>query len=112
MNIVCTISRDNVNANPAAFVAKATFPERFYVFPGLDHSAYFSDEKIATPSLAEQVDRLIALGDDGIKMIETKRQPANCLTSPLTASILKISSLTWKRQAFQCYGMSLTPKNL
>lgn len=72
MNIVCTISPRQINANPPAFAAKRHFPERFYVFAGLDHSAYFSGGKIAAPSLAEQVDRLIALGADGIKMLEAK----------------------------------------
>lgn len=72
MSIVCCTSRDAVNANPSAFAAKAAHPERFYVFAGLDHSAYFSGGKVQAPALAEQVDRLIALGADGIKMIENK----------------------------------------
>jgi predicted TIM-barrel fold metal-dependent hydrolase len=72
MNIVCVFGRDNVNANPPAFAAKAEYPDRFYVFAGLDHSAYFSSGAIRTPSLAEQVDRLIALGADGVKMLENK----------------------------------------
>ena len=37
-NIVCTNGPDSVNANPAAFVAKAEHPKRFYVFAGLNHA--------------------------------------------------------------------------
>jgi len=83
MNIVCVFGRENVNANPAAFVAKAEYPDRFYVFGGLDHSAHFSSGKIAAPSLAEQVDRLIALGADGIKMLENKPTHRKLLDIPV-----------------------------
>lgn len=83
MNIVCTMNRDNVNANPPAFVAKAEFPERFYVFAGLDHSACLSGGKVTGPSLAEQVDRLRALGADGIKMIENKPTSRKVLDIPV-----------------------------
>lgn len=83
MNIVCTMGRDSVNANPAAFVAKAEFPERFYVFAGLDHSTCFSDGRVQAPSLAEQVDRLRALGADGIKMIENKPTSRKMLDIPV-----------------------------
>jgi len=83
MNIVCTMGRDSVNANPAAFVAKAEFPERFYVFAGLDHSSYFSGGSVQAPSLPEQVDRLQALGADGIKMIENKPTSRKVLDIPV-----------------------------
>lgn len=72
IGIVCTTNPERVNANPAALVCKARHPERVYALCGLDHSERFSDGKTTTPSLAEQVDRLIAMGADGIKMIEGK----------------------------------------
>ncbi len=72
MNIVCIYSREVINHNPSGFAAKVEYPGNFYVFGGLDHSAYWSDGKIETPSLVEQVDRLLAIGCDGIKMLENK----------------------------------------
>lgn len=83
MNIVCVFSREDVNANPAALVAKAEYPDRFYVFAGLDHSSCFSDGVISTPSLVEQVDRLIAIGADGIKMLENKPTHRKLLDIPV-----------------------------
>ncbi|MBI3946397.1 MAG: amidohydrolase family protein [Armatimonadetes bacterium] len=83
MNIVCTTGGQRVNANPAALVTKAEFPERFYVFAGLDHSAHFSKGKLSPPSLPEQIDRLMALGADGIKMIEAKPTSRKSLPIPL-----------------------------
>jgi len=72
MNIVCIYGREVINHNPPAFATKAEYPDRFYVFGGLDHAAYWSDGRIETPSLVEQVDRLLAIGCDGIKMLENK----------------------------------------
>ncbi len=71
MTILATPSREHVNTNHLAFLAKARRPKRFGVFAGLDHSALWSAGKIATPSPAEQVDRLADLGADGIKMLES-----------------------------------------
>lgn len=84
-NIACTIGRTDVNANPAAFAAKAENPNRFYVFAGLDHSEYFSGAKLRTPSLAEQVESLMAIGADGIKMIEGKPTARKALDIPLNS---------------------------
>jgi len=72
MNLVCIFSRDGVNDNHAAFVAKAEYPDRFFVFGGLDHSSHFAPERVRAPSLVEQLDRLIAIGCDGVKMLENK----------------------------------------
>ena len=83
MNIVCTISREDVNANPAAFVAKAEFPERFFLFAGLDHSSFLVPDKVEPLPLSKQVDRLMAIGVDGIKMIEGKPTTRKWLDIPL-----------------------------
>ncbi len=72
LGIVCTINRENVNANPPALSCKGRHGGRVYAFCGLDHSSRFSGGELETPSLAEQVERLIGLGADGIKMIEGK----------------------------------------
>lgn len=81
LGIVCTINRETVNASPPALACKARNPERVYAFCGLDHSNRFSDAE--TPSLAEQVDRLIELGADGIKMIEGKPTTRKYLDVPV-----------------------------
>ena len=83
MNIVCLFSREGVNNNPPAFAAKNRHPESFYFFGGLDHSAHFSGGKIKTPSLPEQVDRLMAIGADGIKMLENKPTHRRILDIPV-----------------------------
>lgn len=83
MNLVCEVRSETVNDNPAGFAAKAEFAERFYVFGGLDHSSYFTDGRVRTPSLAEQVDRLIAIGADGVKLIETKPGGRKSLAEPV-----------------------------
>ena len=83
MNIVCLFSREGVNNNASAFAAKARYPESFCFFGGLDHSEYFSGGKIKTPSLAEQVDRLMAIGADGIKMLENKPTHRRILDIPV-----------------------------
>lgn len=72
INILSLLCRRTVNGNPAALAVKAANPDACYVFAALDHAAAFSDGRIQTPSLAEQVDRLRALGADGIKMLENK----------------------------------------
>ncbi len=83
INVVCTIDRRRVNANPAALLCKARHPERVYAFCGLDHSSRLSGGELMTPSLAEQVDRLIALGADGMKMIEGKPTTRKFLDVPV-----------------------------
>ena len=70
--IVCTTSPEQVNANPPALVCKARNPKRVWALCGLDHSKHMSRGVLDTPTLAEQVDRLIEIGADGINMIEGK----------------------------------------
>ena len=61
------------NANPEGLYAKAQHPDRIYRFPGLDYSAIARDvDHRLTCSLAEQVDRIAAMGCDGIKMLNGK----------------------------------------
>lgn len=72
MGVVCVFDRSIVNANPAAFVAKAEHPGRFFVFGGLDHTQFWAGGRVKTPPLPEQVDLLRAIGCDGIKMLENK----------------------------------------
>ncbi len=62
-----------VNANPEGLYAKARHPEKIYLFAGLDYSAIAKDvDHRWTYSLARQIDRLAAMGCDGIKMLNGK----------------------------------------
>jgi predicted TIM-barrel fold metal-dependent hydrolase len=72
-NIVAALDPYAANHNPAGLYAKAQEPERIYLFGGLDHfSTDQDDTEAAASDLAAQVDRLQAMGCDGIKMIEGK----------------------------------------
>lgn len=83
MNIACVPHQDLVNTNPAALVAKAQHPELFYVFAGLDHAGRFSGGRVQSPGLAEQAERLAALGADGLKLLEAKPTVRKWLGEPL-----------------------------
>ncbi|MHC4715657.1 MAG: amidohydrolase family protein [Planctomycetota bacterium] len=83
INLVCVAFRDVVNLNHNAYVAKAACPGAYSIFPGLDHTDWWSEGEVAAPSLAEQVDRLRAVGADGIKMLESIPQVHRELFEPL-----------------------------
>lgn len=72
MCIACIFDRDRANYNTEAFVAKAVYPDAYYVFGSMDHSAHFMPGRLSPPPLTEQIDRLIAIGVDGVKMLENK----------------------------------------
>ena len=63
---------------------KARYPQRFFVFAGLNHAQRLSGERVRTPSLAEQVESFVALGCDGIKMIEDKPTSRKRMDVPVT----------------------------
>lgn len=83
MSVASVMDRRTVNDNPALWAAKAAYPDRFYVFAGLDHSQLWSAGALATPSLAEQVDRAIGIGADGLKLIESKPTHRGMVDVPL-----------------------------
>jgi len=72
-NLVSTPHPQFVNLNPQALHFKVHHPDRVYLFGSLDYSRFLgaADPALTIP-LAEQVDRLMALGCDGIKMVEGK----------------------------------------
>ena len=63
---------------------KARYPGVFYVFAGLNHATRLSDGRVLAPSLVEQVEAFVAMGCDGIKMIESKPDSRRGLSVPLT----------------------------
>ncbi|MBI9044176.1 MAG: amidohydrolase family protein [Anaerolineaceae bacterium] len=72
LNIVCTPHMERLSLVPDAIHLKAHFPNRIYVFGGLDISVFFRAPLQAGQMLADYVDLLMAMGCDGIKMIEGK----------------------------------------
>ncbi len=72
MCIVSVIGRDDINDNPALYAAKAVFPNSTYIFPALNHAASFSNGKVTPAPLERQIDELVEVGADGLKMIESK----------------------------------------
>lgn len=67
-----------------ALYMKARYPERFFVFAGLNHAMRLSEGRVSTPSLAEQVRSFAAMGCDGIKMIEGKPTSRQRMNVPVT----------------------------
>lgn len=72
INVLSIYDRAKVNQNPECMYMKAKHPESFYAFGGLDYSAIFSGLRSAEPSLCKQVDVMIDIGLDGVKMVEGK----------------------------------------
>ena len=69
---------------PQSLYMKARYPERFYVFAGLNHAERLSEGRVVTPSLADQVDGFMAVGCEGIKMIEGKPTSRQRMDVPVT----------------------------
>jgi hypothetical protein len=69
---------------PGSLYMKAHYPRWFYVFAGLNHAEVQSGGRVQTPGLAEQVDDFLAMGCDGIKMIEGKPTSRQRLDIPVT----------------------------
>jgi len=65
-------------------VMKARYPDRFFVFAGLDHAAQLSGGQVRTPTVAEQVAEFAEVGCDGIKMIEGKPTSRQKMDIPVT----------------------------
>lgn len=70
--VVCTPDEKRLSMVPDAMHLKGRFPERVYVFGGLDISPLFMTPDIAGEAFAHYVDVLNEMGADGIKMIEGK----------------------------------------
>jgi predicted TIM-barrel fold metal-dependent hydrolase len=82
MNIVCTPHELRLSLIPDALHLKAHYPEKVFVFGGLDVSVYFREAQRVGLAFAEYVDVLTAIGCDGIKMIEGKPQFRKMLPIP------------------------------
>jgi hypothetical protein len=82
LNIVCTPHQQRLSLVPDALHLKANYPERVFVFGGLDISSYFRDRQHVGNLFADYIDLLFAAGCDGIKMIEGKPDMRKMLPVP------------------------------
>lgn len=98
-NIVCTPDQSRLSLVPDALHLKAHYPERVYIFGGLDISALYSRPDRAGEFFAQYVDKLLAMGCDGIKMLEGKPQLRKMLPIPDFDS--EIYDLYWSKLAEQ-----------
>ena len=73
-NIVCTPHQQRLSLVPDALHLKANYPDKVYVFGGLDISTLFVEPDRAGKIFADYAEKLMGLGCDGIKMIEGKPQ--------------------------------------
>jgi hypothetical protein len=80
--VVCTPHQSRLSLVPDALHLKAHFPDRVYVFGGMDISALFIVPEQAGSIFADYVDTLRALGCDGVKMIEGKPSMRKMLPIP------------------------------
>lgn len=87
-NIVCTPHPTRLSLVPDALHLKAHYPRRVYVFGGLDISAFFTAGDKAGQVFAEYVDTLLAMGCDGVKMIEGKPDMRKMLNVPAFDGLL------------------------
>jgi len=81
-NVVCTPHPTRLSLVPDALHLKAHYPERVFVFGGLDISALVIDPGNAGAFFAHYVDTLLEMGCDGIKMIEGKPDMRKLLNVP------------------------------
>ena len=87
-NAVVTLDPHSANGNSQGIYLKARFPERAYLFGGLDHLSTMGQRvEVVAANLANQVDRLRSVGCDGIKMIETKPTVYKRLPIPLDGPV-------------------------
>ncbi len=82
LNIVCTPDRARLSLVPDALHLKAHYPQRVFVFGGLDISSYFRAPERVGIMFAETLGFLAAAGCDGIKMIEGKPDMRKMLPIP------------------------------
>lgn len=71
-NLVLVPSKTRLTAVPDALMAKAKYPDRFYVFTSFDVSEYFKHGKEVGKYQAKFVENMRRCGCDGLKIIEGK----------------------------------------
>lgn len=71
-NLVLVPSRNRLTAVPDALMAKAKYPNRFFVFTSFDVSEYYRHGKEVGKYMAKFVESMRRCGCDGLKIIEGK----------------------------------------
>ena len=71
-NLVLVPHRQRLTSVPDALMAKAKYPDRFFVFTSFDVSEYFRHGKEIGKYLTKFVDEMRRCGCDGLKIIEGK----------------------------------------
>ena len=94
-NIVCTPDQTRLSLVPDALYLKAHYPKRAYVFGGMDISALMISPEYFGSIYADYIEVLLALGCDGVKMIEGKPQIRKML--PIPAFDCKAYAPFWKK---------------
>ncbi|MCX7012877.1 MAG: amidohydrolase family protein [Candidatus Sumerlaeota bacterium] len=72
-----------VNENPQAICFKASYPEETYIFGALDYSHAASGGAAVQRDFETQLTRLMRIGFDGVKLIETKPNMAKAMPFPI-----------------------------
>lgn len=85
MNLVSIQKEAEGQGLAQSLYMKAMYPERFFVSAGLNHAEKLTAGEVSTPRLAEQVDEFVAMGCDGIKMIEGKPTSRQKMDVPVDA---------------------------
>jgi predicted TIM-barrel fold metal-dependent hydrolase len=81
-NVVCTPHSSRLSLTPDALHLKAHYPDRVFVFGGLDVSHLLLSPEQAAVAFANYVDVLTNLGCDGVKMHEGKAEVRKALGVP------------------------------
>ena len=71
LSVMPIIDYTHINTTPLAYHLKYCTPDRVRLFGALDYSAILMENKDC-PSLADQIDNLLEIGCEGIKMVEAK----------------------------------------
>ena len=81
-NLVLVPHRQRLSSVPDGLMAKAMYPDRFYLFNSLDTSVYFRSPKTVGKQMAAYCQSMLRCGCDGIKIIEGKPQMRKMLPVP------------------------------
>ena len=83
ISVACTSATrpERLPTNTLALLMKAMYPHRVYWFPGLHYA--MPDAGYLPPSVSEQMAQFVALGADGIKLIEGKPTARRQIGLPL-----------------------------
>ncbi len=84
-NLVSVINPVRLNYNPEEICMKVLHSDLFYAFGALDYSAVFAGLGGTSLDLVEQVDNLVGVGFDGIKMAEGKPTYRKILQIPFNS---------------------------